>query len=122
MRECQNTKLQTASALYIAYNKGLSFNTMLDLSMVVKQEQEISANKLVLLKQIKIALESIMFDNQSFTARASWQNFSGTMTIFARHILSVLENRIAVLELPRSPSSSVSCSPNELRIDSKEHR
>lgn len=93
---------------------------MLDLNMVVRQEQEVGTNKLLLLKQIKIALESIMFDNQGFTARASCQNFSGTMTIFARHILSVLEDRIAVLELPRSASSSISCSPNEPRFDHKQ--
>ena len=93
---------------------------MLDLSQFAKQNEELNT-KLILLKQIKIALESIMFDNQSFLSRSSWQNFSGTMTIFARHILSVLEDGLSVLELPGSAASSISCSPSEFRASSKQH-
>ena len=66
-----------------------------------------------------------MFDNQSFTGRSSWQ-ISGTMTTFARNILSVLEDGIIVADLQadghnngsfiNSPTtSSLSGSPNETR-------
>ncbi len=89
---------------------------MLDTNLLIRQEE--LNNKLVLLKQIKIILESLMFDNQSFSARSSWQNFSGTMTIFARHILAVLEDGLSTNAdtLPNSPAHSpLSCSPIQHR-------
>ena len=64
-----------------------------------------------------------MFDNGCMSARSSWQNFSGTMTIFSRHVLAILEDNIVIVEAAScgsepypapftfSPATSLSCSP-----------
>lgn len=94
-------------------------------SLIMRQDEQ--NKKLLLLKQIKIILESLMFSSQSFTGRSSWQNFSGTMTIFARHVLSVLEDGISNTDLndnssqlaySNSSNTSLSCSPNDQRCKS----
>ena len=94
---------------------------MLDLNSLIKQDD--LNRKLTLLKQIKIVLESLMFDNGCMSARSSWQNFSGTMTIFSRHVLAILEDNIVIVEAAScgsepypapftfSPATSLSCSP-----------
>lgn len=85
-------------------------NEQLNVRTTRDEEQSISHDhKLLLLKEIKISLESLMFDSQSFSARSSWQNFSGTMAIFARKILAILEDGIELagdsVSLQGSPRS-----------------
>jgi len=75
---------------------------MFDTYSLTKQDE--SSHKLNLLKQIKLSIESLMFDSGTANYRSSWQNL-GIINILARNILTILEDGIILTE-------SMSSSPN----------
>jgi hypothetical protein len=64
---------------------------MLDINTLIKQED--SNRKLNLLKQIKLSIESLMFDTTTNTNRSSCHSL-GIITILSRHVLAILEDNI----------------------------
>lgn len=77
---------------------------MLDINSMIKQDD--SNHKINLLKQIKISIESLVFDASLTSNRSSWQS-QGVMSILSRHILSILEDDLVM----NDQNLSVSCSP-----------
>ena len=69
-------------------------------TLITKQD-----HKLNLLRQIKLSIESLMFDSgSSANYRSSWQNF-GIINTLSRHIFAILEDGLILTE-------STSSSPN----------
>jgi hypothetical protein len=64
---------------------------MLDINTLIKQED--LNRKLNLLKQIKLSIESLMFDTTTNTNRSSCHSL-GIITILSRHVLAILEDNI----------------------------
>jgi hypothetical protein len=76
----------------------------------IKQEELL--RKISLLKQVKVTLESVMFDRSSNGSSNFAHGFNGVITIFCRYILAILEDGI----IGKNPflfssSSSLSSSP-----------
>lgn len=85
---------------------------MFDIHSQMKQED--TSRKTNLLKQIKISIESLMFESSSAANR--WQNV-GVLSILARHILAILEDGFILNESTNTTSSS--SSPNLSLVHSR---
>ena len=81
---------------------------MLDINFIL--EQESLSRKSSLLKNIKLTLESLLFDrsNSNASYNSLWHNFNGNVNRFCRCIFEILSDGLILenLELARRPTTS----------------